>query len=92
MVPLPVLLWLPHAMALEQRLALALVLGQRVGLELPVKVVHTLALAKELPKARLALPQWEGEGGAAATDAAAAGHAASGAGAVRGTGAGDEAG
>lgn len=62
MVPLPVLLWLPHALALEQRLALALVLGQRVGLELPVKVVHTLALAKELPKARLALPQWEGEG------------------------------
>ena len=34
MLPLPVLLWLPHALALEQRQALALVLGQRVGLEL----------------------------------------------------------
>ena len=62
MVPLPVLLRLPLAVALEQRLALALVLGQRVGLELPVEVGHTLALAEELPPARLALPQWEGEG------------------------------
>ena len=61
MVPLPFLLWLPKALVLEQRMAVALVFGQRMGLELPV-VGHTLALAEELPPARLALPQWEGEG------------------------------
>ncbi len=62
-VPLPfLLLLLLLALALVQRLALALVLGQRVRLKLPVKVEHTLALAEELPPARLALPQFEGMG------------------------------